>query len=371
MTKESLFPDKREIAEKERRVKEFMELKGLDALVLTTQSNFAWFTCGADNRVANATEIGVASVVITKDSKYIVCDNIEYPRIFDEEIGDQGFKFKTYNWWESNLADEISKLTSGTVGADTVIAGTKLVAGDIPPLRYSLTEQEIERYRWLGINTAECMYEACIEVRPGMTEHQIAALLGGKLIDRGIIPNLILIAADERISKYRHPIPTENTLEKYAMLVTCARKWGLILSMTRIVHFGSISPELRHKHDAVMQVDAELIGATRPGARVDFIFGKAIEAYRRTGFQNEWHFHHQGGPTGYVGRDYRARPGVAGIVETNQAFAWNPSIAGTKSEDTIIALTSHTEIISAHKDWPTKTIEINGAKIERPDIMEM
>lgn len=204
-----------------------------------------------------------------------------------------------------------------------------------------------------------------------MTEHQIAALLSERLMDRGVIPNLILVAADERISKYRHPIPTDKTLEKYAMLVTCARKWGLILSMTRIVHFGSISSELRRKHDAVARVDAELIAATRPNASVDSIFRKAIEAYKDAGFENEWHFHHQGGPTGYAGRDYRAKPGVLDKVEINQAFAWNPSIAGTKSEDTIIALADKTEIISAHGDWPMKKIKIADEIIERPDIMEL
>ena len=49
--------------------------------------------------------------------------------------------------------------------------------------------------------------------------------------------------------------------------------------------------------------------------------------------------HHQGGPCGYQGRDYLGSPSAPGVVLENQPYAWNPSITGTKSEDTIMATT--------------------------------
>jgi len=371
VTRESLAAGSQEIAEKEKRVRGFLAAEGLNALVLTTQANFAWFTCGGDNRVVNAAEAGVASAVVTPDAKYIICDNIEAGRIADEEIGGQGFEFKTHNWWENSLADEIGKLVKGSIGSDIPISGTKMAAGDIAPLRYSLTEEEVERYRWLGMATGECMSASCRAISPGMTEHEIAAVLGERLIAKSIIPNLILVATDERIEKYRHPIPADKMLERYAMVVTCARKWGLIVSTTRIVHFGPVPADLRRKHDAVMAVDAEMIAHTRPGTSVDYIFRKGMEAYARTGFGDEWRLHHQGGPTGYAGRDYRAKAGVHGTVQLNQAFAWNPSITGTKSEDTVIALEDRTEIISAYGDWPMKPIEAESMTVARPDILQL
>ena len=42
----------------------------------------------------------------------------------------------------------------------------------------------------------------------------------------------IMIATDDRVFRYRHPIPTDRRLEKHAMLVVCGRKWGLIVSAT-------------------------------------------------------------------------------------------------------------------------------------------
>jgi len=371
LTRESLSASTDEIAEKERRVREFLRSRKLNALVLTTQANFAWFTCGAENRVGIGTDLGGASVLITPDAKYIICDSIEAPRILEEELAGQGFEFRAYNWWESGLADEVKKLAKEDFGADTPIPGASPVASDIALMRYSLTCHEVERYRRLGITTGECLAESGREARPGMTEHEIAAVLGEKLIRAGIIPNLILIAADERIEKYRHPIPTDNRLERCAMLVVGAKKWGLIVSATRIVHFGPIPADLRRKHDAVMTVDAELIAHTRPGTSVDYIFRTGVEAYSRAGFPDEWKLHHQGGPTGYAGRDYRARPGVKEVVHPNQAFAWNPSISSAKSEDTIIALEDRTEIISAHGDWPMKPIEVESMVIARPDILRV
>ena len=369
MSKESLAAYSREIRKKEAEVRQFLATEGLHALALTTQANFCWFTCGGENRVATGSDLGGASAVITRKSKYIVCDNIEAPRLQREEVGTQGFEFKTYNWWESNLADEIKKLAKEPIGADSVIPGIRLVS--ITPLRYSLTPQEISRYRWLGKETGKCLAQTCREIKPGMSEHEIAAVLGKKMIAGGIVPNLILIATDERIEKFRHPIPTDKTLERYAMVVAGAKKWGLILSATRIVHFGKIPAELRKKHEAVMRIDAEFIAHTRPGTSVDFIFRKGMEAYAQAGFPDEWQQHHQGGATGYAGRDYRAKQGSKEIVQRNQAFAWNPSISGTKSEDTVIALPDETEIISAYGDWPMRQIEVESMVVPREDILEL
>lgn len=371
MTRESLSASTAEITEKERRVRQFLGDQGLDALVLTTQANFAWFTCGGDSHVGIGTDNGSVSVLVTADKKYVICDNVEAPRFLDEELAGQGFEFRVFNWWEGSPADEIKRLVSGSVGADTPMPGTTLVAGQIPPLRYSLTGPEIERYRWLGKATGECLSEAARQIRPGMTEHEIASVLGGKIMSRGIIPQLVLIATDERIERYRHPIPTDKTLDRYAMLVAGAKKWGLVVSATRIVHFGPVPCELRRKHDAVMAVDAEFIANTRPGTSVDYIFRKGMAAYERVGHPNEWHLHHQGGPTGYAGRDYRAMPGVKGSVLTNQAFAWNPTITGTKCEDTVIVLDDRTEIISAYGDWPMVQIEVESMTVSREDILEL
>ena len=359
-----------EIKEKERRARELLKRKNLASLAFSTQANFAWATCGKDNHVGIATELGSSTALITSDRKYIVCDNIEACRILDEEVSGLGFEVVSYNWYEGSLADKLRELTgSGSIGADTPIQDTNPIEADFAPYRCSLTPEEVERYRMLGKNAGECMNAACRALKPGMTEYGIAAMLASGIFERGMIPTLILVATDERISKYRHPIPTGKQLERYAMLVIGVKRWGLIISMTRLVHFDRLPFELRSKHDSVAYVDATFIANTRPGADVADIFNKGVAEYSSQGFGEEWQLHHQGGPTGYKGRDYRAGAQTHNIVAQNQAFAWNPSITGTKSEDTIIATVNGPLIISAIEDWPTVKTPVGGLLLTRPDIL--
>ena len=57
------------------------------------------------------------------------------------------------------------------------------------------------------------------------------------------------------------------------------------------------------------------------------------------------------------------------MVLENQAFAWNPSISGTKSEDTIIAHAEGQEWLSTSSEWPMIEVEWQGRKLSRPDIL--
>ena len=66
--------------------------------------------------------------------------------------------------------------------------------------------------------------------------------------------------------------------------------------------------------------------------------------------------HHQGGLTGYEPREFLAIPGSQEMVVEGQAFAWNPSIAGAKVEDTILVGAAGNEIITLTPSLPATTI---------------
>ena len=142
------------------------------------------------------------------------------------------------------------------------------------------------------------------------------------------------------------------------MVALCPREHGLMVAMTRLAHFGKLPPELRRRHDAVCRVDAALHAATAVGRRWCDILGAGIDAYRAEGFGQEWKLHHQGGPVGYEGREFKATPTEVRKVVENQLVGWNPSIAGTKSEDTIL---SSGELLTGMRGWPS----CGG----RPDIL--
>jgi antitoxin VapB len=238
-------------------------------------------------------------------------------------------------------------------------------------LRANLLPVEVERFRQLGRLCGEAMHAAIYGVQPGMSEQEIAALLAYETQRRGAQAIVNLIATDERIFRYRHPLPTDKKLDRYAMLVLCGRKWGLVCSVTRLVHFGALPEELQRKQAALAVVDATYMAGTRPATKLGDIVAQAQESYRLGGFGDEWRLHHQGGPAGYEAREYLGTPGSQDEVHENQVFAWNPSITGTKMEDSVLVGAEENVVLTAIEGWPTLPVNIGGRIYERPAILEL
>jgi hypothetical protein len=56
-------------------------------------------TCGGLNVVGIATDLGATSLLITEDSKHLLSNNIEAPRMIGEEaVEKQGFSVQTFPW---------------------------------------------------------------------------------------------------------------------------------------------------------------------------------------------------------------------------------------------------------------------------------
>jgi antitoxin VapB len=145
----------------------------------------------------------------------------------------------------------------------------------------------------------------------------------------------------------------------------------LVCSITRLVYFGRLPDPLRRKMEATARIDAAFIAATRPGRTLGEIFRRATDVYRETGFPDEWQLHHQGGSAGYEPREFVATPTSTEPVTTGQAYAWNPSITGTKSEDTILVGPEGNEIMTEIPGWPRLPIRLDGQTIQRPAILEV
>jgi len=359
-----------EVAEKTARVRSLLPRFGLKGVLLRRANNIAWFTGGRRTYVGLTTDVGVASILITANRVFLLTNRIEDPRLTDEEsLRQAGFEFIVTDWYGSNPSPVA--IAGGAVGADVAYADTVNIANAITPLRYSLVPDEVERYRWLGHTAATIIQSVAQSLTPGMTEDSIAGLLGGALFSQGIVPSVLLVASDERVYRYRHPLPTDKKLERYAMLVIGARRWGLHVSCTRLVYFGALPAELRAKAQATGRIDATFIAHTRPGVPIADIFRRGQQAYADAGYPDEWQLHHQGGACGYDGRDYRATPTSQDTVAHNQAFAWNPSIAGSKSEDTVLITDDGFEVLSYAPGWPTWSYDVNGLTVERPAILEL
>jgi Xaa-Pro aminopeptidase len=360
-----------EFEKKQEIIRSLLDQKNLDALLLHKVSSFAWATCGANSYINTAATEGTAKLLVTKKAKYLITNNIEAPRLDQEEnLKNQGWEFVTNSWFEPH--DPLIELSGGSkTGSDSPHPGCENLEGEIAYLRSQLLPEERRRITKLGKICAEAMDEVTRKVQPGKSEYEIAGLLSQAVESRGVQAIVNLIATDERIFKFRHPLPTQKEMERYAMLVLCGRKWGLVCSLTRLVHFGKMEESLKRKMEAVAFVDGTLIAATKPGRSLGEVFQKAVEAYSETGFPDEWNLHHQGGAAGYEPREYLGLPGSSYFVSTGQAYAWNPSITGVKSEDTILITENGRQILTDIDGWPMLRVNIGEEEIVRPAILEV
>ena len=357
-----------------KRIRDFLREKDLDGVLLRKRRSFSWLTNGQANYIFTTTELGVADLLIFEDKVYCITTKMEFARIQEEELSNLEIEWITPEWYEGHQK-AIDNLCQGKkIGTDVCPETIPLTAGidmnkELAELSYVLSLEEIDRYRWLSQNVARALELTCRQIEPGMSEFEIQALLTSKVVSLGIQPQVLLVATDQRIYKYRHPIPTEKKLENYAMLVLCGEKWGLVTSATRFVHFGPISEELQQNKLKLLEIDLAFNLATWPGVPIKDVFRQGIEAYREMGYEEDWRSLHQGGPTGYAAREFLANLDSLDVVQAHQAFAWNPSLKGIKSEDTILATENGPEFFTHTGEWEYMQMEKNGQIFLRPDIL--
>jgi antitoxin VapB len=349
-----------ELEAKHTKIVEWLRTQHLAGLLLRRNENIAWLTGGAvEEIVCTAVETAVVSILVTAaGNRYYLTTENEAPRAHDEEFGALDFEPVLFPWYADETTAAAIRLAGGPVGSDT--PGPDLTPVNIYPLRQALSETEIARYRWLGAETAAATVESLHQVEPGLNEYDLEAITSANLLRRGIQPSVALYAVDDRILKYKHAVPRGHRLKQYAMLNLCARKWGLVISITRFVYFGALPAELAARFKSAAQVNAALLRATRAGAKSADLFRIAQAAYTAEGYPGEEKFHHQGGPTGYGEREWVATPNGAETVVENQAFAWNPSILGGKTEDTVLLHNGEIEYLTATPDLPVIESSIDG-----------
>lgn len=370
---------KTELEIKTERLANMLSRENLGGVLLNAQHNFSWLTGGKSNGINLSQEAGACFLFIRRDGKkFVLASNIEMPRFLTEEISSADFEPVEYSWQEeksnANLiyekAQSISE--SGTIASDLNFhKEIKPIENLIARCRYELTEAEIERFKKLGKDAGIALGKVIKIISPGESEIEIARKTRAELAKFNLDSVVTLIAADERISNYRHPIPTENIWKKILLLVTCAKREGLIASLSRIICVGQIPEDLQRKTESCANVFAQMLATTKQGKTGAELYETAARAYAENGFVDEINKHHQGGAAGYKTRDWVIHPASQETVCANQAFAFNPSITGTKSEETALLIDDEIEIITPTPDFPKIAVEIDGKTFSSPGILSL
>ncbi|MEO8434823.1 MAG: aminopeptidase P family protein [Pyrinomonadaceae bacterium] len=368
-----------EIQEKTERLMRLVHAEDLAGVLINSQPNFSWLTAGGTNGVDQSREAGVGTLLVMRDGRrFVLANRIEVSRLLQEEIADQGYEPVVFGWEEEKANPAlVTQLANSLIseelrlGSDLPMGEARIIESGIARARYKLTGPETDRFKALGSDAGEAIGQMARALSPGLTEREVARRAVDALASIGAGAVVTLVAADDRLKQFRHPVPTDRRWEKVLMIVVCARRRGLIASLTRIVSAGAIPEELSNRTQATARVNAMLFAATRPGVSGRELYKVAARAYEAEGFSGEERLHHQGGASGYRTRDWVAHPGQTEQVQLQQAFAWNPSITGSKVEETCIAFPDGIEIITATPGWPSIPVEVDGREYLLPGVLSI
>lgn len=349
-----------ELEEKRSRLTALMEENDWSAVLLSRHENLAWASAGrVEARVALGTETAVCSLLMTRAGQgYCIAPDNEAARLADEEFGGLGWEPAIYPWTEDGTADFAHKLGGVEIASDAPQPGFYPV--NLTGLRTPLVAGEAERFRAAGHAVAASTAKVLKGLTPGISEDEMAARMAAELLAQHIMPTVLLMAADDRIFRYRHAVPRKGVLRRFGMLNLCARRQGLAISITRFVHFGPLPGELAASFEKAARINAALLDATREGKTAAELYAVAQGAYAAAGAAQEIARHHQGGAAGYLERDWLATPTGTERVAAVQGFAWNPSLYGAKAEDTVLLRDGSIEILTETPELPVIETEAGG-----------
>nr|WP_290225995.1 M24 family metallopeptidase [Trichocoleus desertorum] len=332
---------------------------------------FAWATTGGSNTVLLTAETGVAEVLVTAQGAWVLTDTIEAQRLQDEELPAKGdlaqevYDLAVSPWAEPTQRESfVREMTAnGKVLSDKPSGSHDRLELPLPAslIQYkrTLLPSESDRYRYVGRLASEAMTEVLAQAKPDWTEHQLAGAGAAALWNRGLHPALTLAAGERRLPIYRHPTASQEPLGRVAMMVFCARGFGLYANLTRFVCFGSLTKEQSELHRRVREIEAAALNQCQANVPLVQIYDTLKQTYEEQDYPKAIYEHHQGGTTGYLAREVVANPTTNDRLQTNMAIAWNPSLPGAKIEDTFVLRDDGSlENLTFEPNWPS--VEVAG-----------
>jgi Xaa-Pro aminopeptidase len=369
----SVAARRREIDSKVGRIQGLLEKEGLNALYLTKQPGFSWITAGANGCVTICVEDAIASVLVTREGKrYLLTNIIEHKKMIEDELVEElGFEVLSSEWYENRNAEWIESIAGSLamVGSDIPFGGCRVIQSDILPMQYSLTDNEIGRYQYLGDRMSEALEAYLATVKPGMSEFEITGGIANALWPHEIGQVLYMVMTDRRAYDRRHGTPTGKKLDKLLMVSCNGRYKGLITTTTRMVHFGEPPKGFIKQYEDTCEVSARMIAVSKPGTDDIIPHREGKKAYEDLGVGEMYFKHAQGGPQGYYNRYYNVSESVHAVIQPNQCYCYQPVIDGTKVEDAFIATAEGPLMVTKPKSFPKVVKTVGDVTVTFPGLL--
>ncbi len=334
-------------------------------IIFSTYSNLCWLGVKRPN-VLSISENVVVKIIVTKDDIILVANNIEIHRILQEEIYSEikeYFQLKSFQWYmvDSTILDyEKNEYIEDF-----------LIEDKIKQHRIILSQSDIKNSIKLGKDIASIVENSLQYIKKGRTEREISGEMIKMCTEKEIDVGLALCASEKRMMLYRHPITTNTEITNVCMLALTVRREGIYSCISRIVSLKKPTTELINKRNAVLKVDCACEKYTQVGGNIETVFNKIQDTYKNVGYENEWKNHHQGGITGFASREVKITKKTNLTIKNNMIFAYNPTVAGYKTEDTFYLKDGKPIVTTFSNKLPLVEIDFEGEKFLKPDIIRL
>ncbi len=342
------------------------------ALVLSSSAAVAWATGAISAPIDRVAAIDPVWVVYRDGEMTLVASSVEAERLgADFDLEELGFSCVSAPWYEAHAHRRRAEDVAGADCASDVEGLGVDATFEFTRARLGLCSAEIDVLSGLSRVACDAVEGVLSRWRPGeMNDREIAASVSRHLETFGADAVCLIVGADERLRRFRHPVMCGDVPRRSVMVVVVARALGLHVALTRL---ASVENEIDQSLFERCEVVSERVrDATRVGATWGDVYTALAQGYREVGQAQAWREHFQGGPIGYAQREFELSPESSQSpwwrepIAAGCATAFNPSLAGgAKIEDTYVVGGDALTCLTSTPRWPRLTSETSGADVLR------
>ena len=301
---------KQDIERRWSRARALMAEKGLDVLMVTNEENFQYFTgsTGSLSFHYSITRPAVLAFPLQGDPVAIVGEVFKHSLQMTTYVADVRGYEEVQRFPYEMVVDALGELASGDrrIGVELgqeqrmgMPTGDYLQVQEAMPnvsfedaadifvkLRMVKTPEEVEYMRQAADITGRARQRLFDELKPGMTEREVVRRLRQLMLEEGAdrISFIHLISGYPPCHTQHH---LDRRLEKGSDLYVDAGAYVRFhtIDYARIATLGPASDETKHAHDVLLEANARMIDALRPGVSCSELHRIAAEVVTKGGYE--------------------------------------------------------------------------------------
>ena len=217
-------------------------------------------------------------------------------------------------------------------------------------------------------DSASVLYTVGRSIRAQQKEQDVTNDILHSCQEIGIIPDMLIVSADQGICRYRQAAPQGSRVQRFALLMLAASRGGLHAALTRMVAIEQLPADIEAKYLASVYLSSAGLHATQPGRALDDTIRAGMQVAKN--YPHEWRPRFQADVLDYGPRELRPAQ-VTRSLEQYQAVVWSAAIQGIRSEDTLLVLPDGSEVLTNTDGWPVFDVPVQGEVYHRPDILRL